>query len=427
MLTSGADGPNGAFSLSLSVSLSVSDLSRPVNMASPTKEQVDQVEADFKQVQDEICAFLASAGAKAFREDAWDYHKGVGGGRTRVWEVERVQADNTLQPDPTNMPIWEKGACNFSGIQGSDLPPSAVQAWKLPENCPYRATGVSLIIHPSNPWVPTIHMNIRFFICGDRWWFGGGVDLTPYYPILSQVVEFHRLLRELCEEHGVSYDTLKQRCDEYFWLAHRNESRGIGGLFWDSMSDDFEKNKAFAIGLGRLFIKLYGLFVENQRLPYTQAQREFQLYRRGRYVEFNLIYDRGTQFGLKSNGRTESILVSLPATVHYQYDYTPRPGTPEGYLYAHFLKFQDWLNLDQADQEAMSPPPNYCPAPAASIQTRPSSGAKCPFSTCPCPCPCASAAGSNRFGCHARIASHAITAGVVLALGAAFYHKFLRQ
>jgi len=211
-------------------------------------------------------------------------------------------------------------------------------------------------------------MNVRFFICGDRWWFGGGVDLTPYYPILSQVLEFHRILRDVCERHKVSYDELKQRCDEYFLLPHRAETRGIGGLFYDSMHDDFETAKAFTLELGFTFIKLYGLFVDNGRMAFTQAQREFQLYRRGRYVEFNLIYDRGTKFGLMSGGRIESILVSLPATVHFAYNYTPGQGTREGYLYAHFLQAQPWLAKSRTELQELSSPYSYLTIKAPHMQ-----------------------------------------------------------
>jgi coproporphyrinogen III oxidase len=214
-------------------------------------------------------------------------------------------------------------------------------------------------------------MNVRFFSCGDRWWFGGGVDLTPYYPILRQVQAFHRLLRDLCEAHNRSYDDMKRKCDEYFYLPHRRETRGIGGIFYDAVSDDFEGAKAFCIALGDLFIQLYGLFVNNAKMSFTQQQREFQLYRRGRYVEFNLLYDRGTKFGLASNGRIESILVSLPATVHYSYDYTPPKGSKEEYLYLHFLRPQDWLGLSEDEAKAMKSPEGYVTAFQSSQQTKP--------------------------------------------------------
>jgi coproporphyrinogen III oxidase len=189
------------------------------------------------------------------------------------------------------------------------------------------------------------------------------------------VKAFHKLLQDLCVKHGVSYDALKAQCDSYFLLPHRNETRGIGGLFYDTMSEDFEAAKAFAVALGDCFLPLYGLFVNNAKMSFTQAQREFQLYRRGRYVEFNLLYDRGTKFGLSSEGRIESILVSLPATVHYCYDYNPPRGSREEYLYLHFLRPQPWLELTAEDDARMKSPPNYVTSFQAQAQTMPSDGA----------------------------------------------------
>eukprot|EP00730_Choanoeca_flexa_P012510 TRINITY_DN4343_c0_g1_i1.p1 TRINITY_DN4343_c0_g1~~TRINITY_DN4343_c0_g1_i1.p1 ORF type:complete len:387 (+),score=85.87 TRINITY_DN4343_c0_g1_i1:138-1298(+) len=348
-------------------------------MSAPTPAQVDEVEQDFMRVQDAICDFLSNAGQQEFEEDKWDYHKGKGGGRTRVLEATRRHYNKdgswSLQTIQNPLPVWEKGAVNFSGIHGESMPESATKALKIPENQPYRATGVSLIIHPSNPWIPTIHMNIRFFICGDRWWFGGGVDLTPYYPILAQVREFHQTLKDLCVRHKVDYDKLKARCDEYFYLPHREETRGIGGLFYDSHNHDFEAVKAFTLELGYTFIKLYSKFVDNGRMTFTQAQREFQLYRRGRYVEFNLIYDRGTKFGLMSNGRIESILVSLPATVHYVYGYTPPADSREAYLYKHFLQPQPWLEMDKPALDALRASYSYLTVKAPGMQVAPVSEA----------------------------------------------------
>lgn len=254
------------------------------------------------------------------------------------------------------LPTWEKGAVNWSGIQGASLPESAAAQLKIPPNTPYRATGVSLIMHPSNPHVPTVHMNVRFFCCGDRWWFGGGIDATPYYPNVQQVVEFHTVLRDCCQRHSRDYDALKARCDQYFVLPHRNETRGVGGLFYDSIHDDYEKCKAFTFDLGRTFVKSYAVFFSNMHLPFTRLQREFCLYRRGRYVEFNLLFDRGTKFGISSGGRSESILVSLPAEVHWVYNYKPPVGSDEAHLYNYFLQPQDWLHLGREDIRKMASP-----------------------------------------------------------------------
>eukprot|EP00049_Salpingoeca_infusionum_P017966 m.355207 g.355207 ORF g.355207 m.355207 type:complete len:388 (+) comp17197_c0_seq1:411-1574(+) len=336
-------------------------------------ETIKSLELEFQAIQDEICNHMAERGGKMYLETKWSYDAAdpttsggkSGGGRTRCFEVDRREpvGDGSSwvlkKEDPKNMPFFEKGACNFSGISGPSMPPSAVDRMKLPADTPFHATGVSLIFHPSNPHVPTIHMNVRFFCCGDRWWFGGGVDVTPYYPILSQVVAFHTKLKALCDAHGQDYEALKKECDEYFLLAHRKETRGVGGLFWDGMNGDFDKARAFTMGLGHLFNELYDIFLDNATLAYTDDERLFQLYRRGRYVEFNLVYDRGTKFGLASNGRTESILVSLPSTVHWTYDYTPPSGSNEAYLYNHFLRARNWLSLTEQEIQDMQPPAGY--------------------------------------------------------------------
>jgi len=291
----------------------------------------DAIQAEFKNVQDHICAYLNEANDKPYLEDTWDYDKGTGGGRTRVW---------------SEGPLIEKGGVNFSAIRGDSLPPSAATQFEIPAGTSFLATGVSLVIHPWNPHIPTIHMNIRYFEAGDVWWFGGGIDVTPTYPVREHVIEYHQALKAICDESGYSYDEHKKNCDEYFYLKHRDEMRGVGGTFYDHLRDDKDKAFAYGVALGMAFPNLYRPFVEaNRDKRHTDAERDFQLYRRGRYVEFNLIYDRGTIFGLQSNGRTESILMSLPATAKWRYDYHPKPGTPEHELIDYYLKPQDWAGM----------------------------------------------------------------------------------
>lgn len=289
----------------------------------------DDIQAAFREVQDHICDFLTAQDGESYHEDNWDYHKGSGGGRTRVWEHAR---------------LLEKGGVNFSAIRGESMPKAAATQISIPENTPYIATGVSMVLHPWNPHIPTTHMNIRYFEAGDTWWFGGGIDVTPYYPVLDQVVAYHRQLKNLCKQCGYSYDEHKKNCDEYFWLKHREETRGVGGTFFDHLQDDKQKAFDYCVALGKAFPELYGPFVAaNRDKEHTEAEREFQLYRRGRYVEFNLLFDRGTVFGIQSGGRTESILMSLPATAHWRYDYQPAPGTPEHELTEKYLQPRDWL------------------------------------------------------------------------------------
>lgn len=216
----------------------------------------------------------------------------------------------------------------------------------------FKATGVSLVIHPRNPNVPTIHMNVRYFESGEKWWFGGGIDVTPYYPVFSQVQGFHRALKELCEEHQQPYDDYKTQCDSYFTLKHRKEMRGIGGIFFDHLTGtaDGKVTKAsllrFVAALGKAFTSLYEPFlIGNLSRPYTPAQREYQVWRRSRYVEFNLLFDRGTKFGIESEGRTESILMSLPTVAKWYYDFFPSAGTDEYITHTFYLHPQDWINL----------------------------------------------------------------------------------
>lgn len=292
----------------------------------------NEIQDAFQKVQDRICIFLNQENVEPFYEDLWDYSKGSGGGRTRVWE---------------NGPLIEKGGVNYSAIEGSSLPASAATQFDIPADTDFLATGVSLVIHPWSPHIPTIHLNIRYFEAGETWWFGGGIDVTPTYPVRDQVIEYHQALKAICDESGYSYDEHKTNCDEYFFLKHRGEMRGVGGTFFDHLRDDKDKAFAYCVNLGMAFPNLYRPFTEAMRdTPHTDAQREFQLYRRGRYVEFNLVYDRGTSFGLQSEGRTESILMSLPATATWRYNWRPEPGTPEHELTEFYLKPQDWVNMD---------------------------------------------------------------------------------
>ena len=292
----------------------------------------ESIQEAFRTIQDHISAFLHTEDGSACREDRWDYGEGGGGGVTRSWE--RAQA-------------IERGGVNFSAIHGAQLPSSAATQFQLEPDTPFFATGVSLVVHPWNPYVPTIHMNVRYFEAGDRWWFGGGIDLTPYYPQLDDVVLFHRQLKRICDESGADYESHKRQCDEYFHISHRCESRGVGGVFFDHLSEDKDRLFRYVTGLGMAFPSLYGPFWEKyKRVSYSERQREFQLYRRSRYVEFNLCYDRGTRFGLQSGGRIESILMSMPATAIWKYDWQPAPGSPEEELSKFYLHPQDWLALD---------------------------------------------------------------------------------
>ena len=290
-----------------------------------------QIQDGFKEVQNDICAFLNKHNSASYREDCWEYEKGNGGGITRVWS----EGD-----------LIEKGGVNFSAIRGTSLPQSAATQFKIPEGTEFLATGVSLVIHPWSPFIPTIHMNIRYFEAGDVAWFGGGIDLTPCYPEKNQVIQFHQTLKDVCDRSGHDYAKDKATCDEYFYLPHRDETRGVGGIFFDHLKTDRKKDFQYALNLGSAFKDLYRPFIEaNRDREYTEAQREFLLYRRGRYVEFNLVYDRGTIFGLQSKGRIESILMSLPATAHWAYDYHPEPNSPEHTLTDFYLKPQDWVNM----------------------------------------------------------------------------------
>jgi coproporphyrinogen III oxidase len=296
--------------------------------------ELDDVKDYLLSLQNRIVAGIEHLDGRAtFREDAWDRPDG-GGGRSRVLRDGAV---------------FEQAGVNFSHVFGKTLPPSATKTRPDLAGQGFQAIGVSLVLHPHNPFVPTTHANLRYFTAGDEdpvWWFGGGFDLTPYYPFLEDVVGWHETAREACEVlGGDTYARYKSWCDEYFFLKHRNETRGVGGLFFDDLNEPgFEKSFEFVRSVGDSFMKAYAPIVERRaRHRYGERQREFQLYRRGRYVEFNLIYDRGTVFGLQSGGRTESILMSLPPLVRWEYDWHPEPGSAEEKLYTDFLKPRDWL------------------------------------------------------------------------------------
>lgn len=294
-------------------------------------------------LQDRICSELEQEdGSGQFLEDSWQRAPGVereegGGGRSRVLN---------------NGNVFEQGGVNFSHVMGKSMPKSATAHRPELAGRRFEAMGVSLVIHPNNPYAPTSHANIRFFIAekdGEDpiWWFGGGFDLTPYYGFKEDAIHWHQTARKACADFGDEmYPRYKKWCDEYFFLKHRNEPRGIGGLFFDDLNaGGFEHCFAFMRSVGDHFLDAYRPIVARRKdIAFSDEQRQFQLYRRGRYVEFNLVYDRGTLFGLQTGGRTESILMSLPPLVRWQYNYQPEPGTPEAELYKTFLKPQDWAN-----------------------------------------------------------------------------------
>ena len=287
-------------------------------------------------LQDRICqAMEAADGSARFHEDRWERPEG-GGGRTRVLRGGAV---------------FEQAGIGFSDVSGTKLPPSATAARPELAGASWRATGVSLVFHPLNPHVPTTHANVRHFTAerdGETvaWWFGGGFDLTPFYPVDEDVLHWHRVARELCEPFGGQhrYDAHKKWCDDYFFLKHRDETRGVGGLFFDDLHEDgFEPSFAYMQAVGNGFLEAYLPIVKRRvDTPHGERERDFQLYRRGRYVEFNLVHDRGTLFGLQSGGRTESILMSLPPLVRWEYGYQPEPGSAEARL-DDYLRPRDWL------------------------------------------------------------------------------------
>jgi len=294
-------------------------------------------------LQDRICAGLADLdGGSGFETDDWereDRDALSGGGRTRVLEGGRV---------------FEQAGVNFSHVRGSTLPKAATAQRPELAGRAFEALGVSLVIHPENPYCPTSHANIRFFIASKPgadpvWWFGGGFDLTPYYGFDEDAIHWHRAAREACAPLGPdAYPRYKQWCDDYFRLPHRSEQRGVGGIFFDDLNEpDYESCFEFMRSVGDHYLPAYLPIVERRlATPYGERERDFQLYRRGRYVEFNLVYDRGTLFGLQSGGRTESILMSLPPLVKWRYNWHPESGSPEETLYNRYIRPQDWLSED---------------------------------------------------------------------------------
>ena len=296
----------------------------------------DAVKSFLLDLQDRICAALEQAdGAGQFAEDAWRREAG-GGGRSRVL---------------TGGAVFEQAGVNFSHVYGDALPASATAHRPELAGRRFEAMGVSLVIHPANPHVPTSHANVRFFIAekdGEApvWWFGGGFDLTPFYPVEEDAVHWHTVARDLCAPFGAEvYPRYKKWCDEYFHLKHRGEARGIGGLFFDDLNDwGFDQSFAFMRAVGDGFLGAYLPIVARRKdQAWGDRERQFQLYRRGRYVEFNLVWDRGTLFGLQSGGRTESILMSMPPLARWEYGYQPEPGSAEAKLYTDFLPPRDWV------------------------------------------------------------------------------------
>jgi len=325
-------------------------------MEMPPVDSRSRARTLLRGLQDSICQGLqALDGEGQFQEESWQRPEG-GGGRSRVMKEGR---------------IFEQGGVNFSEVEGAQLPPSILNQRPEAQGHRWFAVGTSMVLHPRNPWVPTVHLNYRYFEAGPVWWFGGGADLTPYYPFLEDARHFHRTLKGACDSVDPRYyKVFKPWCDEYFYLRHRQETRGVGGIFYDyqdpggvlykgsepegaaaaaaaasgPIDQDWEQLFSLAGACGQAFLPSYGPIVERRNnLAYGEAERQFQLYRRGRYVEFNLVFDRGTIFGLQTNGRTESILMSLPPLVRWEYGYTPAPGSREALLTEVFTRPQNWL------------------------------------------------------------------------------------
>ena len=292
-----------------------------------------------QKLQSKIVEAIELVDGKNFLQDSWQRPEG-GGGNSCLLEDGNV---------------FERAGVGFSHVLGTKLPPAASVAHPEAAGRPWEAMGVSLVFHPRNPYIPTVHMNVRFFVAKaqnnseqDIWWFGGGMDLTPYYGFEEDAEHFHRTNKTALDAFDSSYySKFKQECDEYFFLKHRKEPRGIGGIFYDDFNElGFERTFDFHRAVGDAFLQAYLPIVQRRKdIPYGERERDFQAYRRGRYVEFNLIYDRGTIFGLQSNGRTESILLSMPPIVKWRYDWKPEPGSPEAKLYTDFLIDKNWLSV----------------------------------------------------------------------------------
>lgn len=302
----------------------------------PDKSNAEKARNSFVDLQNRISAYLLTADPNCQSvEDEWHREEG-GGGITRAYRKGDA---------------LEKGGINFSDVQGEELPSTATQNRPELSGLPFRAMGVSVVFHPYNPFVPTSHANVRYFEAGPQddpvaWWFGGGFDLTPYYPFMEDIIMWHEAAKAVCDPYGPQlYPKFKSWCDQYFFLAHRNETRGIGGLFFDDLNlNSFDQTLNFVLEVGQCFGDSYfDIFEKRRSTPFGQRQRDFQKYRRGRYAEFNLIYDRGTLFGLQSKGRVESILMSMPPEVSWAYQWTPEKNSPEEELYLSYLRPQDWL------------------------------------------------------------------------------------
>lgn len=295
---------------------------------------LDQVKSFFMSLQDQICEQLSAIDSSEFEQDQWVREEG-GGGRSRVIK---------------NGNVFEQAGVNFSHVFGANMPASATAHRPELQGRSFNACGVSLVIHPHNPYIPTTHMNVRFFIAEKEgadpvWWFGGGYDLTPFYPFEQDIKHWHQTAKDICDQYGEAvYPKYKKWCDEYFYLKHRDETRGIGGIFYDDLNElGFEPCFEFTQKIGRSFCEAYIPIVNRCKdMEFGDRQRQFQLYRRGRYVEFNLVFDRGTLFGLQTGGRTESILMSMPPLARWEYQYTPEAGSEEAKLY-DVLKPIEWL------------------------------------------------------------------------------------
>ena len=299
---------------------------------------IEQVEKYLLNLQNDICEEFGGLDTKSsFDKDVWEREDGRGSGITRVI---------------TNGSLFEKGGVNFSIISGDNMPKSATELRPELAGRRYTALGISLVLHPDNPFIPTTHANVRFFIAENEeeeplWWFGGGFDLTPYYGFEEDAIHWHKIANKACEPFGEKvYEKYKKWCDDYFYLSHRDEQRGIGGLFFDDLNEGgFDSCFEFMKSIGNHFVEAYKpIVLKRQETPYTEKQKDFQLYRRGRYVEFNLVQDRGTLFGLQSGGRTESILMSLPPKVKWIYQFNISPNSEEEKLTNYYLKPRDWIS-----------------------------------------------------------------------------------
>jgi len=301
-----------------------------------SSNQTESVLGYLRDLQNRICKEIETLdGLATFTSDTWTREEGGGG-------ISRILSDGA---------VFEKAGVGLSHVTGNNLPPSATAHRPELAGRTFEAMGVSLVFHPLNPYVPTTHLNVRFFTAQKEgaepvWWFGGGYDLTPFYPFPEDVLHWHRRAKTACDPFGTEiYPEFKSWCDRYFFLKHRNETRGVGGLFFDDLNRwDFDTCFRLLQSVGNSFPDAYfPIVIKRKNTPFAERERNFQLYRRGRYVEFNLVYDRGTLFGLQSGGRTESILMSLPPLASWVYDWKPEPGSPEAELYDHYLKPGDWL------------------------------------------------------------------------------------